>query len=330
MTKAELDRAGQNVSSVDGGGSTGTVERNEDNLITVQTDARGNLTEYTYDDAGNIITIQDSLSLANSVGETALIVNGSIIPADTPEFFTYVYSTVRLQQILENNEVVTTTSDNVPQDLSRYDQVWDIRYKNSSAISTAEKEQYLNFLQTGGNLFLVGENSNFATRNDSILNFIEEAGGGQLNFVEPSSTQQILSPFDSPNLISNGEIPFYSPGGVTNAGLGQFITADSNNYGTSIAFTEGDLSNATSGELIAIFDIGFFEDATNNSDNRNLLNNLILSNLTQPDNSSAFKTFTYDPTFNQVTSYTDELGRITLNEIDSNNGNFAFHNSSCG
>ncbi len=33
------------------------------------------------------------------------------------------------------------------------------------------------------------------------------------------------------------------------------------------------------------------------------------------------RTYTYDPTFNQVTSVIDELGRVTLNEIDPENGN---------
>jgi RHS repeat-associated protein len=36
---------------------------------------------------------------------------------------------------------------------------------------------------------------------------------------------------------------------------------------------------------------------------------------------NATRTFTYDPTFNQLTSVTDELGRQTLHEIDPNNGN---------
>jgi YD repeat-containing protein len=31
--------------------------------------------------------------------------------------------------------------------------------------------------------------------------------------------------------------------------------------------------------------------------------------------------YTYDSTFNQISSYTDELGRQTLYEIDPNNGN---------
>ena len=31
--------------------------------------------------------------------------------------------------------------------------------------------------------------------------------------------------------------------------------------------------------------------------------------------------YTYDPIFNQVTSYTDELGRLTISDIDPNNGN---------
>ncbi|NJN13090.1 MAG: RHS repeat protein [Richelia sp. RM1_1_1] len=57
-----LDQAGQIVSSTDEVGALPTVERNEDNLITSQTDGRGNVTNFTYDERGNVLSLQDSLS----------------------------------------------------------------------------------------------------------------------------------------------------------------------------------------------------------------------------------------------------------------------------
>jgi RHS repeat-associated protein len=43
--------------------------------------------------------------------------------------------------------------------------------------------------------------------------------------------------------------------------------------------------------------------------------------ITPMPSQTATQTYTYDPTFSQVTSYTDEIGRQTLYSIDPNNGN---------
>jgi YD repeat-containing protein len=68
--------------------------------------------------------------------------------------------------------------------------------------------------------------------------------------------------------------------------------------------------------LTAIFDLGWLADASSDVNLQKLLNNLA-----QLETQSALQAYSYDPRFNQVTSYTDELGRLTLNDIDPNNGN---------
>ena len=312
VTVTEVDRAGQAIASFDEVGQLPITERNDNNLITNSTDGRGNETKFTYDEQGNVLTIEDSLTLANNAGGNALIINGAEASSE-PELSLNTTNTI--DSLLLDSGFETTIANDIPNNISEYEQVWDLRFDNSSAISEAQQEQYLNFLKTGGNLFVIGENSVFKERNNSVLNLIKNAGGGQLNSVLPSSSQQVLSPFDSPNPIADN-ITFRAPGGVLNAGTGQLIAVDNSDRGVGVAFTKGSLGNAAAGELTAIFDISFIEDADNNPDIQNLLDNL-----TQIENSSATQSYAYDPIFNQVTSYTDELGRLTLNDVDPNNGN---------
>ena len=312
VTVTEVDRAGQEISSFDEAGQLPTTERNDKNLITNSTDGRGNETKFTYDEQGNVLSIEDSLTLANNAGGNALIING-LEGSSEPQLSSNTTDTI--DSLLQDSGFETTVANDLPNDVSEYEQVWDLRFDNSAAISEAQTQQYLNFLKTGGNLFVIGENSVFKERNNSVLNLIKKAGGGQLNSVLPSSSQQVLSPFDSPNPIADN-ITFRAPGGVKNAGTGQFIAVDNSDRGVGVAFTKGSLPNAAAGELTAFFDISFIEDADNNPDIQNLLDNL-----TQIENSSATQSYAYDPIFNQVTSYTDELGRLTLNDLDPNNGN---------
>ena len=189
-----LDQMGQIVSARDEIGALPTTRRNEDNLITQQIDARGNITSFTYDEQGNVLSIRDSLSfaLANNVGDQALIINGS---SGTSESGTTANSTNSLEILLQELGLQTTISDEVPEDLSIFSQVWDIRFSNNLAISTTQEEQYLNFLEAGGDLFVIGENSFFQSRNNSLLNLIEEAGGGRLSFVTPSEIQLVSYTF---------------------------------------------------------------------------------------------------------------------------------------
>ncbi|NJL52131.1 MAG: RHS repeat protein [Hydrococcus sp. SU_1_0] len=139
--------------------------------------------------------------------------------------------------------------------------------------------------------------------------------GGKLDFALTSPSQQVQAPFDSPNPIADG-ITLKAPGGLANAGTGQLIATDEEGRGVGVVFGAGTLKNAAAGELTAIFDLGFLADASSNVNLQNLLDNFA-----QIENQSALQAFSYDPVFNQVTSYTDELGRLTLNDIDPNNGN---------
>jgi hypothetical protein len=123
-------------------------------------------------------------------------------------------------------------------------------------------------------MFVMGENSGFASRNNSVLSLIDAAGGGTLGFATPSSTQTVNAPFTGSNPVS--QITYLAPGGVgTNApGTGMFITQDQSGLGTGLAFGLGTLANAPAGALTSIFDVNFMQlNADQNS--QNLTANLI-------------------------------------------------------
>ncbi len=200
------------------------------------------------------------------------IINGASVTSET-NTTSSITSNLNSLHIAAGN--TTTILDSVPADLSIFDQVWDIRFSNVSAITAAEEAQYLNFLQNGGGMFVMGENSYFATRNNSVLSLIAAAGGGTLSFVVPSSTQDVVAPFTGPNLIPDGNVTYAAPGGVTSAGTGQFITVDASGRGTGVAFGVGDLTNASSGALTTIFDVNFMQGSYDQPDSQSLLKNLI-------------------------------------------------------
>jgi hypothetical protein len=182
---------------------------------------------------------------------------------------------------------IPTISYVVPETLSGFDQIWDIRH--NFAITAGEQAQYVAFLAGGKGMFVVGENDFFVARNNSVLSLIFAAGGGSLTFVTPDLdpgtsnqyTQTVQPPFTGPNTIADGNVAYAAPGGVASPGSGQFVTVDgSGGRGTGVAFGPGTLSAALTGALTVIFDVNFMEGPfrsppIDQPDSQNLLRNLI-------------------------------------------------------
>lgn len=202
-----------------------------------------------------------------------LIVNNS---ANTSETGTTGAVTSNLQALhLAVGNTVTISSD-IPISLAGYTQVWDVSFSNNAALTAGDQSLYLNFLQNGGGLFLMGENSGFMTRNNSIFSLIAAAGGGSIGFSNLlcPGAQTVHAPFTGPNAVAN--VNYAGPGCFDGKGTGDWITTVAGGLsGTGIAFGVGDLANATAGALTSILDVNFMMNSFNLPASQNLTENLI-------------------------------------------------------
>jgi YD repeat-containing protein len=72
VVRVLLDQGGQAVTQTDGGGALPSVGRDTHNLITRRNDGHGNITLLTYDDKGNVTSIQDKVSDTNILSSQTL------------------------------------------------------------------------------------------------------------------------------------------------------------------------------------------------------------------------------------------------------------------
>jgi hypothetical protein len=186
-----------------------------------------------------------------------LIINGI---SATSEVGTTNSITTQLSTLHTAAGNVVTVVDTVPVNFTGFQQVWDIRFSTTGALAAGTITQYVNYLASGGGMFVMGENSGFAARNASVIALVGAAGGGALTFTTPGDTQTVFAPFTGPNAVAT--VNYLAAGGVTTFGSGQWITANANG-GTGVAFGVGSLSNATAGALTAIFDVNFMQTDAN-------------------------------------------------------------------
>lgn len=151
---------------------------------------------------------------------------------------------------------LTNDSDALPT-LTAFKQVWDIRGGSAYALTDPQKSSYLSYLQGGGTLFLMGENTGYGpARNASLISFITAAGGGTPVIGSALNSQTVQAPVaTTPNTLST--VSYAGAGGFTSTGNGICLTKDNNNSCTAVAFGGGTLSNATAGALVSVLDVNF-------------------------------------------------------------------------
>lgn len=198
-----------------------------------------------------------------AAAQNALIVHDGSAVSPGPDIRT------NLQNRLTGKGYTVTQNVGVPAgSLASYGQIWDLRYSTNGAppgnpFTADEVAAYLTYLQSGGSLFLMGENGiSFGTRNAAIRDFIQTAGGGTVTLAATSgNSQTVQPPFTGPTSVAS--VAYLSVGGVTALPKGAFVTKDTATSGAAIVFNPGVLSNAAAGTLLAVFDVNFLMTTAN-------------------------------------------------------------------
>jgi autotransporter-associated beta strand protein len=202
--------------------------------------------------------------LLGSVSANALAADQVIILGETgwPE----TAATGLQDRLVAAGYDVTITNDasTLTGNLGGISQIWDVR--PNVVLSTADRSNYLTYLNDAGGLFLLGENSGFAARNNSLVDFIVEAGGGSITYGgQMVQSQYVTDIFNGSALITaDAATGFYVPasGTFSDPGTGTFITTTGPNgtgEGTGVAFGAGSLANATNGRLLTYLDVNTFQ-----------------------------------------------------------------------
>lgn len=216
-------------------------------------------------------TTKRGLSLAallcTSVATGALAQDRAIILTDYPS----AGQGLRDRLVAAGYDVtLTQNASDLSGSLNGYKQVWDVRIY--SALAAAESTSYLSYLNNAGGLFLLGENSGFATRNNSIVSFLNAAGAGGVTYGGGmTTTEYVTDVFNGAGVVAaNSGTGFYVPaaGTFSSAGNGTFITTIAPNgtgQGTGIAFGPGTLTNAPTGRAMTYLDVNTFQSTNYNA-----------------------------------------------------------------
>jgi hypothetical protein len=160
-------------------------------------------------------------------------------------------------------------------DLAIYSQIWDLGYASPYTTNPNNPIRRLTqYLQGGGSMFILGENSAFQPRDNAIGTFIEGLGGGS-GIVEGSEdynysrTLTLKSQFFINN--SNSQVAFARPGVFTNIGNGTVMTEQAfpvtgELYYPAVVWTAGNLTGAPNGTVMSILDLNFIVGVFQNFD----------------------------------------------------------------
>jgi hypothetical protein len=152
-------------------------------------------------------------------------------------------------------------------------QIWDVRFNNTTPLTGSDITAYIAYMAGGGSLFVMGENTGFLTRNNTIITLIQSAGGGTITVVNPASNAQtVQSPFTGPNALAT--VTFLAAAGAPSPASGAYVTKDGSNIGASLVFGPGNMTNAAAGSLLIVFDVNFLM-ASADANSQTFSNNLV-------------------------------------------------------
>jgi RHS repeat-associated protein len=350
VIQSELDALGQRVGAIDGGGNTGTVERNEENLITSRTDAKGFETNYTYDERGNVLSITEQLASGSTANlpDKALQFDGIDDAVENP-----IVDDIANTFTLEFWVNPTATRNSTSQGNTGISGIGNQRYaiaptQGGSTIGSGHAGAGVS---VGTNGISVFEHSDYYLPSTLVHN-TPLSGWNHVAIVYDNKTPSLYlnGQFIKEGLTSNyivhpslalGSLSYYGAfeGQIDEIRLWDFARTEENIQRDRLYSYQGNQPGLAAylrldeGEGNSVIDLtenkrnGRLVNGTSWSDDAAPLVDLVLTSesIDSQDFESgigfAERSYTYDPIFNQLTSETDELGRQTLYDIDPNNGN---------
>lgn len=167
-------------------------------------------------------------------------------------------------------------------DLTVYSQLWDLGYATPYTTNPYNPTtKLLNYIQSGGAMFILGENSAFQPRDNQIGTFIETLGGGT-DIVEGTvdfNYQRTLTLDNKYRLANNSsQVTFARPGVFVNYGTGLPMTGPFPLTGElhypAVMWPVGTLGVCPIGSVISVLDLNFIFGVYQNYD---FIDNIIYS-----------------------------------------------------
>jgi len=184
----------------------------------------------------------------------------------------------RLEDASGGNHTVTSVTS-MPADTSSYEQIYDIRYSNSYTMTSSLQTHYKALLARGGTLYLQTEHTGFGTRNNSVIDFIEDdLGGGTITYGSSNAGSGSITQHNSSGTFDtsfSGTLTFVAAGKLDAIGNGEWIAKTAAGDTVAAVWYGSDLSNAYTGKVIVVTDINYASHSTYYTNtNKNWINHL--------------------------------------------------------
>ena len=242
------------------------------------------------------------------------------------------HTNVKAQLEADGYTVTFQTSGVVPDNLiNNYDVVFDLKYNNN--IGGNGKTRYDNFVNAGGVLVLVGENSqSFSSDNNTIRAFIQNKLGGTLTFQGNTGGGSCGNDCNMTQTNTSAGVSSYSNVGVY--AYGAYFTGD----GTwAVKSTSGkilwmkwsgnELPSGYTGEVYVTFDINQFTTTYDGADMDDLISDVYSSATTASvsitSSQSSVKSTATNRTYSTNSIRITQSGaNIDLDIVQKGDGNF--------
>ena len=217
------------------------------------------------------------MALSNTAkADTALVMHSNYSDAHT---------NVKAQLEADGYTVTFQTSGVVPDNLiNNYDVVFDLKYNNN--IGSNGKARYDDFVENGGVLVIVGENSgSYSNTNNTVRAFIQNKLGGTLTFQGNTGGGSCGNDCSMTQTNTSAGVSSYSNVGVYAYGAhftgdGTWVVKSTSGKILWMKWSGSELPNGYTGEVYVTFDINQFTTTYDGADMDDLISELYSSSTT--------------------------------------------------